>query len=110
MQRLDALGALDSTLIYVSSDMGNPALHSTRNVPTLLAGGAGGKFRMGRRLRMAADCPASNPWCDPCDPGFAGVTNNHLLVSIAQAFGVNIDTFGSQVESKHTTGVLSALT
>jgi hypothetical protein len=48
LSKLDELGALDSTLIYVSSDMGNPSLHSTRNVPTLLAGGANGKFRMGR--------------------------------------------------------------
>ncbi len=50
-----------TTLIYASSDMGNPALHSTRNVPTVLAGGANGKFRMGRRLKMAADCPSDEP-------------------------------------------------
>ena len=57
MQKLAAAGVLDNTLIYASSDMGNPALHSTRNVPTVLAGGANGtKFRMGRRLKMAADC------------------------------------------------------
>ena len=54
MQQLDPLGVLDSTLIYVSSDMGNPALHSTRNVPTVLAGGTNGQFRMGRRLKMTA--------------------------------------------------------
>ncbi len=61
MQKLDSLGALDSTLIYASSDMGNPALHSTRNVPTVLAGGANGKFRMGRRLKLKADCPTRQP-------------------------------------------------
>ena len=59
MQKLDQLGILDSTIIYVTSDMGNPALHSTRNVPTVLAGGANGKFKMGRRLKMAADCPTT---------------------------------------------------
>ncbi|MET0594725.1 MAG: DUF1552 domain-containing protein, partial [Polyangiaceae bacterium] len=110
MQRLDALGALDNTLIYCASDMGNPSLHSTNNVPTLLAGGAAGKFRMGRRLKMAADCPTSNPWCDVPDAVFSGVANNHLLVSIAQAFGVNIETFGTQIDPKHTTGALSGLT
>jgi len=109
MQTLDALGALDNTLIYVASDMGNPALHSTQNVPTVLAGGAGGKFRMGRRIKLAADCPADNPWCQPGDAAFSGVTNNHLLVSIAQAFGVMVDTFGTQVESKHSDGALSGL-
>jgi Protein of unknown function (DUF1552) len=110
MQRLDELGALDNTIIYCASDMGNPAAHSTRNVPTLLAGGAGGKFRMGRRLRMVADCPTSSPWCTPADAVFNGVTNNHLLVAIAQAFGVTIDTFGTQVDPKDTTGALPGLT
>ena len=42
MQKLAAAGVLDNMLIYASSDMGNPALHSTRNVPTVLAGGADG--------------------------------------------------------------------
>ena len=110
MQKLDALGVLDSTLIYVTSDMGNPALHSTQNVPTVLAGGAGGKFRMGRRVKLAADCPSTNPWCQPSDAVFSGVTNNHLLVSIAQAFGVTVDRFGTQADSKHTDGALSGLT
>ena len=42
MQKLAGGGVLDSTLIYASSDMGNPALHSTRNAPTVLAGGVNG--------------------------------------------------------------------
>jgi hypothetical protein len=109
MQRLDALGALDNTLIYVTSDMGNPSLHSTQNVPTLLCGGAGGKFRMGRHVRLGPDCNNNTPWCAPGDATFAGVSNNHLLVSIAQAFGVMLDSFGTQVETKHTTGALSEL-
>jgi arylsulfatase A-like enzyme len=110
MQKLDALGALDNTLIYVTSDMGNPNLHSTQNVPTVLAGGAAGKFRMGRRIRTAADCPASNVWCGPADAVYAGQTNNHLLISIAQAFGVTVDSFGSQTDPKNSTGALSGLT
>jgi Protein of unknown function (DUF1552) len=109
MQKLDELGVLDSTIIYVSSDMGNPALHSTRNVPTLIAGGANGAFRMGRRLKVAADCPASSPWCGENDAVFEGVTNNHILVSIANAFGVDIDSFGQQPEAKHKTGALAEL-
>jgi hypothetical protein len=109
MQKLDALGALDNTLIYVASDMGNPSLHSTQNVPTLLCGGAGGKFRMGRHIRLGADCSDGTPWCAPGDMTFSGVSNNHLLVSIAQAFGVQVDSFGTQVEAKHTTGALSGL-
>jgi len=109
MQRLDEFGALESTLIYASSDMGNPALHSTRNVPTLLAGGAGGKFQMGRRLKMPADCPDTDIWCSFDSPNFNGAPNNKLLVSIAQAFGAEIDTFGTQPNPADTTGTLAGL-
>jgi hypothetical protein len=109
MQKLDELGALESTLIYAASDMGNPSLHSTQNVPTLLAGGAGGKIKMGRRMRMGADCNNMTPWCAPGEMTYVGTANNHLLVSIAQAFGVQTDTFGSQTEMKHTTGTLDGL-
>lgn len=110
MQKLDQLGALDSTLIYAASDMGNPALHSTRNVPVLLAGGANGKFKMGRRLKLKADCPSSNPWCSETTADFTAMTNSKLLVSIAQAFGVQIDKFGTQPDAALTTGALSGLT
>ncbi len=109
MQKLDALGALDSTLIYVTSDMGNPALHSTRNVPTVLAGGANGKFKMGRRLKLKPDCPVDRPWCGESDANFAPVTNSKLLVSIAQAFGQELDKFGTQPDPALTTGALSEL-
>lgn len=109
MQKLSAMGVLDNTLIYASSDMGNPALHSTRNVPTVLAGGVNGKFRMGRRLKLDADCPPSNLWCSPSDATFKASTNNHLLVSIAQAFGVDLNTFGTQPTADLVTGPLPGL-
>jgi hypothetical protein len=64
---------------------------------------------MGRRLKMKADCPTSSPWCAPGDAGFSAATNNHLLVSIAQAFGVDINTFGSQPTSDLTTGPMAGL-
>ena len=110
MQQLDALGVLDNTLIYVTSDMGNPALHSTRNVPTVLAGGVNGIFRMGRRLKMTPDCPSTSPWCAPGDSTFTATTNSHLLISIAQAFGVQLATFGNQPNPADITGPLSGLT
>lgn len=110
MQKLDEFGALDSTLIYASSDMGNPAWHSTRNVPTLLAGGAGGKFRMGRRLKLQADCPVSDPWCSFDSASFVASPNNRLLVSIAQAFGAEVDSFGTQSDPALTRGTLTGLT
>ena len=107
MDRLTEYGVVDSTLVYASSEMGNPALHSTRNVPTVLAGGVNGKFRMGRRLKAPADCPSSNLACKPGDAAFSGTANNHLLVSIARAFGVAIDSFGTQPNAADRNGPLA---
>lgn len=108
MQRLDESGILDSTLIYASSDMGNPAAHSTRNVPTVLAGGVNGKIRMGRRIQFRTDCPLGTG-CEPNSGEYQTVPNNRLLVSIAQAFGIEIDYFGNQGEFEFATGTLPGL-
>jgi len=80
MQRLDEAGVLDDTVIYASSDMGDPARHSSRHVPTLLLGGCGGHFEMGRHLEL--------------DPK-KGTPNNRVLVSICQAFGTETLKFGT---------------
>jgi hypothetical protein len=106
MKRLDDFGILDSTLLLCGSDMGDPAMHSTRNCPTVLAGGANGKFRMGRRLKLTPDCPRNNYWCS--DQSLS--PNNRLLVSIARAFGVNIESFGTQADPALARGTLPALT
>jgi hypothetical protein len=108
MQRLDDAGILDSTLIYASSDMGNPAAHSTRNVPTVLAGGANGKIRMGRRIQYRTDCPLGT-YCEPSGSDYETVPNNRLLVSIAQAFGVEVDEYGSQLNPGNAQGTLAEL-
>lgn len=110
MQRLDGLGALDNVLIYATSELGNPSLHSSSGVPTVLAGGKNVPFRFGRRLKLATDCFAPNDSCGARDPKYASGASNHLLVSIAQAFGVQIDTFGKGADSTFTTGALSGLT
>jgi hypothetical protein len=108
MQRLDEHGILDSTLIYASSDMGNPAAHSTRNVPTVLAGGANGKIRMGRRIKFRTDCPLGTN-CDKASSVFETQPNNRLLTSIAHAFGVGISDYGRQVHYPTASGTLPGL-
>ena len=73
---------LDNTIVLWTSCMGDPTAHSLRGIPMVLAGGAGGKFRMGRYVKYTVEDKA-------------GVTpHNQLLVSLAQAFGVNVNTFG----------------
>jgi hypothetical protein len=51
-----------------------------------------------------------NDSCKVRDPAYASGANNHLLVSIAQAFGVEIDAFGQGPDSSFTTGALAGLT
>jgi hypothetical protein len=108
MQRLNEAGILDSTLIYASSDMGNPAAHSTRNVPTVLAGGANGKLRMGRRIQDRTDCPLGSA-CDTTSSDYQTVANNKLLVSIAQAFDVELEEYGKQPDPSDSRGTLPEL-
>jgi hypothetical protein len=108
MRRLHEAGILDSTLVYASSDMGNPAAHSTRNVPTVLAGGMNGRLRMGRRITYRTDCPLGTD-CKPDSKEYRTVPNNWLLVSIAQRFGVRIDRFGHQFDGTVSGGVLAEL-
>ena len=97
LQRLDEAGILGDTLVYASSDMGDPALHSSRSVPTLLLGGAGGRFKMGRYVDLRR--PKSS----------TGTPNNRILVSICQAFGVETDRFGHAADASIVTGRLEEL-
>ncbi|HVJ20688.1 MAG TPA: DUF1552 domain-containing protein [Polyangiaceae bacterium] len=94
LARLEELGALEGTLVVVSSDMGDPARHSSRRLPTLLAGG-GGPIRLGRYLNVA-------------EPG-KRIPNNRLLVSIAQAFGLPVQSFGYALDQTIVSGTLDGL-
>lgn len=105
LQKLDEGGVLGSAVVYASSDMGDPALHSLRNVPTLIAGGANGKLKGGRRIVLGDDCPPNQPYCQ--NPAL--VPNNRILVSIARLFGDTTDKFGTAADGKVTTGALSEL-
>ena len=98
---------LDNTLIVWGNELGDPAGHSNIGVPTVLMGGAGGKFRMGRYLRLRPDDPnLLQGWSNFGDPAPKLVAHNRLLVSIAQAFGLQVDTFGHPAY----TGTLNGLT
>jgi Protein of unknown function (DUF1552) len=97
LARLDEAGVLGDTIVLVSGDMGDPARHSSRGVPTLVAGGCGGHFAMGRYIDLRQKGSAE------------GVPNNRVLVSIAQAFGVESDRFGHCADPGVVTGRLAEL-
>jgi hypothetical protein len=73
----DDTSLLDDALVLWGNELGAGNTHSHRDIPWLLAGGAGGYFRMGRSLQY------------PDRP------HNDLLVSVCNAMGLeDVTTFG----------------
>jgi hypothetical protein len=91
LQRLSEAGLLEQTVLVAQSDMGDPAKHSSRQVPTLLAGGWGGALRGGRHIDLGAE----------------GTPSNRLLVSVQQAFGVESDSYGQSTDPSILSGTLA---
>jgi len=50
---------LDNSLLMFGSSLSNPTMHSQRDLPVMLAGGAGGKLKGGRYISVPGDPP---PW------------------------------------------------
>jgi hypothetical protein len=94
--RLDEAGALDSSLLLTSSDMGDPARHSSRQVPTLLLAGSAFPIKTGRYLDLRHGKNLQE-----------GVPNNRLLVSIARLFGASVERFGESKASHLLHGELA---
>jgi hypothetical protein len=73
----DGSNMLDNTLLLWGNELGAGNTHTYKNIPWLLAGGAGGYFKMGRYLQYQ-DQP-----------------HNNLLVSVCNAMGFDdVKTFG----------------
>lgn len=67
---------LDNSLVVAISEIQKPDTHDQRNMPFILAGGAGGRLHGNRLLRVAEQ------------------PHNNLLVSIANLFGGSETSFG----------------
>jgi hypothetical protein len=76
---------LDRTMVFFSSNLGNAANHSTKNLPVLLAGGG---FKHGRHMAFEPD---------------KGPPLSNVYVSMLQRLGIEAGKFGS------STGTLSGL-
>jgi hypothetical protein len=88
-QTSDGSGSLlDNTLIVWGQDFGE-GVHGGLNMPYVLLGGAQKKLRMGRYL------DATNPGATDRSKWRTFKAHNQLLVSIANAFGSPVNTFGS---------------
>jgi hypothetical protein len=93
---LDQAHLLDETVVLASSDMGDPARHSSRSVPTLLLGA---KIRGGRTLALGDRGRVSAHHLNP---------NNRVLTFVSQRLGVPITRFGDSAEASILEGVLEA--
>ncbi|QQR91375.1 MAG: DUF1552 domain-containing protein [Myxococcales bacterium] len=80
---------MDNTLIVWVNELSEGESHSRINLPVLMVGSAGGYFQSGRYLT------------------FNNQPQNNLWVSVANAMGVDIDTFG---DPAHCDGPLTGLT
>jgi hypothetical protein len=85
---------LDSTALVWTGELSEGYTHGHHPVPIVILGGANGAFRTGRYLHVAQNLryPASAP--SYTDNRRVGLPHNHLLVSLAQAMGVNTDRVG----------------
>jgi hypothetical protein len=79
---------LDNSLMMYTSEFSNGSLHSSHNVPILMAGSAGGYFKTGRNVDFNI--------ADPSKPyDYLSNTGTHnLYTSMLNAFGSNVPHFG----------------
>lgn len=89
----DGRSLLDHTIVLWCGQLGQ-GNHSTTNLPWMLAGGGGGQLKTGRYLKYKQSF------------GEQGPSHSDLFVSLANAMGINITTFG---EPSVCNGPLSGL-
>jgi hypothetical protein len=101
---------LDNTLILWTNENGES--HAMNNVPIVIAGGTGGKYKMGRYLKFSremCDSCSSETSCS-CSTAPTFTPHNQLLVSVGNAFpGVNLDSYGNTSGHSWATGPLPQL-
>jgi hypothetical protein len=68
---------LDQSLLLYGGGMGDGNMHRHSDLPTLMAGSLGGKFKMGRHLQYKLDTPMAN-----------------LLLTIMDGGGIHLEKFG----------------
>jgi hypothetical protein len=96
LQKLDASveadgqSILDKTLVYCSSEISDGNSHRKYDMPVVTAGSANGRFRADGSHIMYTDMQFPRPTTGPRD----GPHTGRLMVSILNAFGINVDEFG----------------
>jgi hypothetical protein len=106
MQRLQDAGVLDNTVILIGNEGGMGSSHQIRHVPIVMAGGANGAFKMGRRLVAPGRVAQPGSYAlrtdgtDSIHEEGLPTSHNPILVAVANVFraaagDAPIDTFGT---------------
>lgn len=92
---------LDNTIVLMISELSDGG-HGHDPLPVVMIGG-GNRFRTGRYLHYARETLTTTLASWVSDDELIGLPHNHLLVSIAQALGVQTDTIGDpSIQPKKT--------
>jgi hypothetical protein len=104
LRKLDAIpeangkSVLDNTIVVWGNELGEPSGHTNVNVPFVVAGGGDGALKMGQWLKLSQEKDGRcDIWPGTCPRSTAFTVqspHNALLVSVARAFGMDVDTFG----------------
>jgi hypothetical protein len=81
---------LDNTLVLYGSPMGNSNVHNHKRCPLFLAGHAGGKIKGGVHVKAADGTPMAN-----------------AMLTVAQALGLDADTFGDSTAAMDLNNAVS---
>jgi hypothetical protein len=95
----DGQRLLDHTVVVFVSQIANGS-HATVQLPWFTVGSMNGYFRTGRFLRHPRQQDAQRPWLTNGRP------HNDLFVSLANAMGVPIETFG---DARVCTGAITEM-
>jgi Protein of unknown function (DUF1552) len=88
---------LDTTVVVWGQHMSHGGTHLSRATPAVIVTGANGPFQTNQYLRFGDYNPddlGKNGNGQDYSPMFQCEANNRLLVSLCQAFGMSVDTFG----------------
>ncbi|MBC8132360.1 MAG: DUF1552 domain-containing protein, partial [Deltaproteobacteria bacterium] len=94
---------LDNMCVYFSSEISDGNAHKKFDMPVLLAGDLGGKMKTGGNHFMYTAIPFPRPLVGPS----GGPHTGKVLISIANAFGVPITTFGDGAAKGPLTDILA---
>jgi hypothetical protein len=93
MKDADGSSVLDNSIIIFTSEFGDGDDHYHYDLPVLVAGGAGGRFKTGRHIAYPSTPDRGSGAVETARRGDMPLAN--LYISIMQAFGMNATTFGS---------------